>query len=409
MRYGGAVVTPWPSGSGTNESPTNLRTLGRVRVLEALTEAGRLSRPDLTRRTGLARATVSSVLSDLIAAGTVSDEEPQGDDRAPQNGRPARLLTLAPAAAYALGIDIGHDHVRCMLCDLSGRPRWDRQVSLAVDDAPGDALRLATDLIAEATADLPGNRVLGVGVGIACPVDQRTGTLYAEGIMPGWVDVRPIDELTATTGHPVRIINDANAGVLAESRYGVAQHSRDTIYLRVSPGIGLGVISAGRMLLGARGLAGELGHVSVDAGGDICRCGNRGCLETVASPAAVARLLSRSWSRTVTTGELIELIDAADRGALRALGDAADAIGRALAATIMILNPQQVVVGGELAAAGEALLEPLRQAIQRNTMRSHLRSLDVTAGDLGDSAGVRGAAALVLIDAPQRLADALAG
>jgi predicted NBD/HSP70 family sugar kinase len=115
------------------------------------------------------------------------------------------------------------------------------------------------------------------------------------------------------------VINDANACVLAERRYGAAQTSDDVTYVRLSAGIGAGIVSEGRMLLGHDGLAGEIGYVPIEANGQVCRCGNRGCLETVASPTAIAALLSRSWGRTVTASELATLIDEHDRGAVRAV------------------------------------------------------------------------------------------
>jgi predicted NBD/HSP70 family sugar kinase len=374
-------------------------------VLEALIETRRLSRPDLMRRTGLARATVGSVIADLIRAGVVTDGDANREDL--RTGRPARTLSLNRHAAYALGVDIGRDHVRVVLCDLFGEPVWDRDLHRLVDNDSGEVLTEAAELIAEAqqATGIPAERILGVGMGIACPID-RHGTLLAEGIMPGWIGVRPTDELRERTGFAVRLLNDANAAVLAEHRHGVAQHCGDVVYIRLSTGIGAGVISDGRLLLGAGGLAGELGHVIVEPSGAICRCGNRGCLETVASPAAIAKLLS---AEPTSTAELIDLVRAGDRGAIRAMEDAGDAVGRALAQAVTIVNPELVVIGGELAAAGDVLVAPIHRAVQRNAMSWHTSDLRVVPGALGDSAGVRGAAALVLADAPERLAALVAG
>ncbi|MGH6657195.1 MAG: ROK family protein, partial [Actinocrinis sp.] len=205
------------------------------------------------------------------------------------------------------------------------------------------------------------------------------------------------------TGLPVRIVNDANAGVLAERRFGAARDCADVIYLRLSSGIGAGVVCDGRMLLGHGGLAGELGHVTVEPQGAVCRCGNRGCLETVASPGAVSDVLARSWGRPVPIDELVDLLRRGERGAMRVVEDAGDAVGRALAPAVMLLNPRLIVIGGELATAGDALFGPLRRALLRNTMTSHGQPLRIEASDLGDSAGVRGAAALVLEGVPEHL------
>jgi predicted NBD/HSP70 family sugar kinase len=372
-------------------------------VLQALTGGSGLTRAELVRRTGLARATVGSVVYDLIGAGIVG--ETVGSAAAGSRaGRPPQLLSLVPSAAYAVGLDIGHDHVRVILLDVVGTSRWDDNRDLAVDGDPDRTLGVAVDLIDRAIAATGVHRtkILGVGVGIACPVDARGGELYAEGIMPGWVGVRPAAELARRTGLAARIINDANAGVLAERRFGAARDCADVIYLRLAAGVGAGVVCDGRML-GQHGLAGELGHVRVEPRGRLCRCGNRGCLETVASPTAIADLLARSWGRPVSTAELAELLRSGDRGARRAVQDAGDAVGRALALAVTLVNPSLIVVGGDLVTAGEVLFEPMRRALDRSTMSSHTKALRIVPSALGDSAGVRGAAALVLDGAPERL------
>lgn len=373
-----------------------------MRILQALTQRRSLSRAELVQRTGLARATVGSVVYDLIDAGIVRESANTGPTGA-RTGRPPQMLSLAPEAGYAIGIDVGHDHVRATLTDLVGAPQWDCSVALAVDDDPERALRTAERLIEAAIAEteVARGKILGIGLGIACPVDASTGQLHAEDIMAGWVGVRPTDELADRTGLAVQIINDANAGALAERRFGAARDVANVVYLRLSSGIGAGVVCDGRMLLGHDGLAGELGHVTVEPQGTLCRCGNRGCLETVASPTAIAEQLGRGRGEPVH--DIDALLAAGDRGTLRAIEDAGEAVGRALAMTVMLLNPELIVVGGDLVSAGEALFEPMRRTISRTIMRSQQNSLRIVPGALGDSAGVLGAAALVLDTVPERL------
>jgi predicted NBD/HSP70 family sugar kinase len=378
-----------------------------VRVLQALTETPRLSRTDLVQRTGLARATVGSVVYDLIGAGIVAeiaDAAPGG-----RTGRPPQLLSLRPDAGYAIGLDIGHDHVRAMLTDLVGTSCWDDTEPLDVDDDPRGTLNVAIRLVdtAIAEAGVRHDRVLGIGLGIACPVDAGQGELHAENIMPRWAGTRPADELAQRTGLTTRIINDADAGVLAERRFGAAQGCGNVVYLRLASGIGAGVVCDGRMVHGRDGLAGELGHVTVDPYGAICRCGRRGCLETVASPTAIAELLSRGRPSPVRVADLAELVRTGDSGAVRMIEDAGEAVGRALASAVMLLNPELIVIGGDLVAAEDVLLEPLRRTLQRDTMHAQHQALRVVASTLGDSAGVRGAAALVLDTLPERLSPDL--
>ena len=398
------MAQPLRDTSASTGAPINLRRLGRVRVLRALSENRCLSRAELVQQTGLARASVGSVIFDLISAGLV-EETADLATPAIRTGRPPQLLSLVPTAAYALGVDIGHDHVRTVLTDLVGTPQWDRSQKLEVDHHPDQTLATATALIDQAVTDsgVSRDKILGLGMGIACPVDSSSGELSAEGIMPGWVDVRPADELAGGTGLPVRIVNDANAGVLAERRFGAARESGDVVYLRLSSGIGAGIICGGHMLLGYSGVAGELGHVTVEPHGAVCRCGSRGCLETVASPTAIAALLARSWARPVSDSDLPDLLRSGDRGTLRAIEDAGDAVGRVLAPAVLLLNPELIVIGGELASVGEPLFEAISRAIARSIMSSHARALRIVASTLGDSAGVRGAAALVLDTAPERL------
>jgi predicted NBD/HSP70 family sugar kinase len=251
---------------------------------------------------------------------------------------------------------------------------------------------------------VPRERVLGVGVGIACPVETRSDTLYAEGIMADWVGVRPAQELSRRTGLAAELINDANAGALAESLYGAARSCDHMIYVRLSAGIGAGIVADGQLHTGGNGLAGEVGHLQVEPDGRVCRCGNRGCLETVASPVAIADLLARSWHRSVDTDELFALLEAGDHGAQRAVEDAGEAVGRCIAAMVTLFDPELVVVGGELANAGETLFEPMRRSIRRHVMPRAATLHRIVAGELDDRAAVLGAAGLILARAPDVLA-----
>ena len=174
--------------------------------------------------------------------------------------------------------------------------------------------------------------------------------------------------------------------------------------MRLSAGIGAGIVTDGRLLLGATGLAGEIGHVPAQPDGRLCRCGNRGCLETVAAPDAIARLLRDSWGEPVTAADLPRLVRSGNAGALRAVGDAADAVGRALANLVTLVNPAVVVVGGDLAVLGDALFAPLRYALRRYALPSVARDLVVVPGELGDRAEALGAAGAVLAGVPQYLA-----
>lgn len=383
----------------------NLREEGRLRVLQALHDSAGTSRPELGRVTGLSRATVSSLVADMIAAGLVCEDNGLAEPENRSTGRPAQPLSLNRSAAYAVGADIGHTHVRVALCDLYGTPVWDQVEMKEVDGAPHETLDLAADLIERALREcfVPRERVLGLGADIASPV-RSDGSLGADGIMPGWAGIRPGAELERRTGLAAQLINDANAGALAEHRYGAGRDTDDMVYVRLSAGIGAGIVAAGRLLLGTGGLAGEIGHLHVVQAGPVCRCGNRGCLETVASPVAIARLLQDSWGRPITPDDLPRLLAGNSTGALRVLEDAGEAIGRALAGLVTLFNPQMIVIGGDLAATGERLAGPIRHTIARHALPSAVPQVTIVTGELGSSAEVRGAASRVLAHAPRSLA-----
>jgi predicted NBD/HSP70 family sugar kinase len=387
------------------KEPWSPRELSRLRVIEALSRRPGMSRTQLGQEAGLSRPTVASVLEELEEAGIVEQlAEPEDDARPRPMGRPPIPIRLAPRAAFAVGLDFGHRHVRAALCDLSGRPVADDWSEAEVDSAPGDSLDLAhalvLGLLTRAEAD-PGD-VIGVGMGLAAPVDAATGTAYVEGILPGWGGLRPAAEMEARLGLPVKLENDANVGALGEHRFGAAREARDIAYVRLSAGIGLGLILNGAPYRGRLGIAGELGHVrAVESGGALCRCGNRGCLETVASAAAVADALG------VHVPSVVELVEAGDERALRAVAAAGEAVGDAVAAVVNVLNPELVVIGGELAGAGDVLLDPLRSAIAASVIGPAAAAVETRVGALGERGEVLGAAALVLAGAPELLARRL--
>ncbi len=317
------------------------------------------------------------------------------------------MVSMAPNARYAVGVDIGHDHVRIAVCGLLGGIVAESEARREVDLAPHETLDLAASRVRQALTEhtIDTAAVIGLGLGIAAPVHTGSGWIEAPGIMPGWVGINPVQEMHSRTGLNVYVINDADAGALGEHSYGAGRGVDDLLYVRLSAGIGAGVIAGRRPLRGSAGMAGELGHVHVVENGPICRCGNRGCLETVASPVAIAHLLSQSWHRPVTSPELMQLVQDGDPGACRAVEDAAAHVGLAIAAAVNLLNPRLVIIGGDLARAGELLLDPIRTTIRRAVLPATAAQVSVVCGQLAEHAEVLGAASLALADVPQRLTE----
>ncbi len=382
-----------PAGSGSLES---LRERNRRELIDTLRRHGSASRADLARLTGLSRSTVSTLVADLQAGGLVVEHDPRARAAradTPQQGRPPTLLTLDRSAGLVLGIDFGHEHVHVAIADLSRTILAERVRALDVDRSAQRALDVAVELADEvvSAADVDGDRILGVGVALSGPIDPDNGTVHAGKILPSWADVKPVDELAARLGLRVHLDNDANLGALAEVTLGAGIGARDAIYIMVSGGVGAGLILGGELYRGSGGTAGELGHVLVDESGPICRCGNRGCLEMMAGGNAILGLLRPSHGDDMTIGKVMELVAQGDSGARRAIADAGRILGRSIAAIVNAFNPELVIVGGRVSAAGDVLLHPMREAVDRYAIPSAAADVRIARGVLGDRAEVLGA------------------
>jgi len=383
--------TAGPSGS--------LRERNRLRIVDELRRAGRSSRADLVRTTGLSRTTVSKLVAELQAEGIVVERPPESDG-APATGggigRPPVALALAPAAGGAIGIDFGHDFIRVAVADLAGVVLAEARREFDVDRQSPAAIDLACELIdellAEAALDL--ERIIGVGVAVSAPI-LRDADGSAQ-ILPGWAAFAPVDALERRLGRPVLMDNDANLGALAEVRHGAGRGAVDVLYLMLSSGIGAGLIADGRLVRGRHGITGEIGHVVVDPNGAICRCGNRGCLETVAAAPALLAPLAPLHGRDMTLQELVRLARDGDEGCRRLIADAGQAVGLVAGSICNVFNPELIIVGGEMIVAGDVLVDAVRSGVARAVMPAIRADAQIVAATLGDRAEMLGAVGLVL-------------
>jgi predicted NBD/HSP70 family sugar kinase/biotin operon repressor len=386
--------------AGAGGSLASLRELNRLRIVDALRRSGSASRSELVKLTGLSRTTVTSLVSELQDTGLVVELADGDGGKAVQagRGRPPVLLRLDPSAGAVVGIDFGHTHLRVAVADLSSTVLAERSTEFDVDLEAGPALDTAVQMIAEVLADagLTHDHVVGVGAGMPGPIDRRTGTVGSSVILPGWQGLNPAAELTRRLQMPVEVDNDANLGALAEHVFGAGRGTSALVYVKISSGIGSGLVLGGRLYHGATGVAGELGHVQVQPDGALCRCGNRGCLETVASSGPLLALLRPVHGEELTSAGLLELLAAGDIGARRVVNDAGRAVGRVVADLCNHLNPGVVVVGGELSGAGAPLFDGIRESVDRHALPGAAAAVRILPAELGDRAEMLGALALVI-------------
>jgi predicted NBD/HSP70 family sugar kinase len=371
-----------------------LRGSNRLRVIEAVQQRGGASRVEVVRTTGLSRSTVSSVVADLLAERVLVEQRDQHTlTSAGAVGRPATLLTLNPDIGALVGVHLRHDGVRVAVADLAGTVQAESLGELDVDhhahDAIGHVLDQVPALVAEAGADQ--RRLLGVGVAVSAPIVSGPDGPRPAGL---WRGVDVVRELGSAFGVPVHLDNDANLGGMAEWIFGAGRGADNLVYVMMADGVGAGLIVDGRLHRGAHGGAGELGHVVVNPDGQVCRCGSRGCLETVSGTEALTASLRHSYGPDVTLPTVLNLVHTGDPGARRAVADAGRAVGKALAGICAVLDPQLVVVGGQLAAAGAPLLDGVREELSRWLPPTLGDGLSVLAGQLGVRAEVRGAIAM---------------
>ena len=376
------------------------RERSALRVLEFLWRAGPANRVDVVRGTSLSRATVSKLVGELQAQGLVAEwRGPLGE--APRSGRPPTLLAVNPAIGAFGGVDFGHSSVRVAIADAAGSLVAEDRQDLDVDNEAERAITVAVDglraLMSEARP--PRGRLLGVGAAISAPVRRDTGGLAAAGILPGWSAVSPKDELERRLGVPAHVGNDANLGALAEVRTGAARGASDVVYLMLSSGVGGGVVLDGALFTGHSGMTGELGHVQVDPGGARCRCGNRGCLETVAGAQALLARLCHELGETIGLAEAVARAHAGDERCRAMFRDAGVAAGRVAGGICNVVNPEWVIVGGDLIIAGDVLVDGVRDGLEQTTIPAVRADVRVAATTLGDRAELLGAIGLAIAEA----------
>ncbi|MCK2220140.1 ROK family protein [Actinomadura sp. ATCC 31491] len=384
-------------------------------VLGLLRKHGPLSRGELGKLCRLSRTTLYDILAELVATGAVVPAGQQ-DDAPRGRGRPAETLALNPGAGQAIGIDFARRALHVAAVNLAheivgaaSEPHdadlpWEQRVDLAerlVGRLGGGDLRLGA--------------LSAIGAGVVGPVGgpaDGPADSPADGppdgpghAGPGTDPDEPLPHpaqvlLRERFGVPVLLDNNTRLAALGEAIWGAATGGRDVLYLRLSHGVGGGLVIAGSLHRGAYGLSGEFGHIVVDPRGRPCSCGGTGCLETVASVRAVLDAYRARGGRAADVPGLVRAAEQGEPGALGLLAEVGADIGGVLAALCNAIGPSVIVVGGELAEAGPALLEPIERTLDARVMPISRHRVSLRRATLGEAAGALGGIALVLHESP---------
>ena len=388
--------------SGRSIDQTQVRRSNLGLVLQTIALDGPVSRAALTSRVGLNKATISSIVGELIASGLVATEE---GGRSGTVGRPAQLLRVSGARYAAIGLELDFDQIILGAPDLSGATRltsrstFDARAAgpVGTAEAIADIARNALDTLA---AD--GLSVVDVSVTVDAVVDHVSGTIVSAPDL-GWQAV-PFRELLAEALAPLRgplhIDNDANVAALAEQSLGAARGLRDFVYVWGSSGIGAGIVCGGQLYRGSHGFGGEIGHTTIDRDGPLCDCGRRGCLGMLAAADVLLEKagVPNGASLAERTADLAVLARSGNRRALEAMSDVGAALGTGIASLANVLDPEAFVLGGAYATLAEWLAPPIQSELDRRAPGAEGTQCRVLVSTLGDVGPSTGAAELRLRD-----------
>ena len=349
------------------------------------------TRSAIVGATGLSRAAIAQRVDLLIERGLLVETEPAPTDR----GRPPLALDLSDARIVVAGCDLGATHSRLAVATLSGRVLAERARPIDINAGPDAVLAgVQTDLeelLAE--AGRPADHLRAIGIGVPGPVEFASGTVVRPPIMAGWDGCRVPAYFEGRYAAPVLVDNDVNTMALGE--YTHRQASRHLLYVKVGTGIGCGVVSDGVLHRGASGAAGDIGHIQLPGHEDVlCHCGNTGCVEAVASGAAIAAALRSQGTDAERGADVVRLVSEGHAAARRQVRLAGQRIGEVLASLVSFHNPDTIVIGGILAQLHEDLLADVRAVIYRRALPLATRSLAIETSVLGERAGVMGSVRL---------------
>jgi len=368
--------------------------MGPGDVLRLIRDAGTITRSELIARSGLGRSTVSQRVDALLERKLIHEagEAPSA------GGRPPSTLAFNADCGLVLAADLGATHSRVALTDLGGTPLAEQREDIEIAAGPDTVLAWVQDRFDSLVdqAHRSADEIRCVGVGVPGPVEFARGRPVIPPIMPGWDGFDIPQRLRERLAVPVLVDNDVNIMALGEQR-STWPDCEHLLFVKVGTGIGCGIVVDGDVYRGDQGAAGDIGHIRLaDHDEVVCECGNVGCLEAVASGRALARQLRALGVEARDSRDVVNLVRAHDKHAVRLIRQAGRQLGEVLASLVNALNPKVIVIGGDVAEAHEQLFAGVREIVYQRSTPLGTRQLQIVRSSLGDRAGIIGAAALAI-------------
>lgn len=375
---------------GTNLE--DVQEMNRSLVIKLLRKKQVCSRADLAKESGLNTSTITNIVNELIKWGLIVETGVIDGAK----GRRSIGITLNSAPYKIIGIRLARKWIAIGLYDLNGNEYGTKQIPILKSDDSMTALNKMKEMISEAFRANPDGRIIAIGLVTPGPLIRSEGRIALMTHFPGWEKINIKEELTNDYGVPVYIEHDANAGGLAQWWFGEKHQDQDRgimIYVAAGQGIGASIVIDGNVYRGALGMAGEIGHMSIDYQGTPCECGHRGCLETYCSTSALLKSLGEEYSSLQTVWESLKEGDQAVTGAVR---QAAWYLGFGLVNVINAFNPDRMIIGDEWSAAGELLIDTVKDVLKSNLLQDVYNRLSVELSSPGKDYILMGAAAIAI-------------
>lgn len=354
-------------------------------ILDTIRRHAPISRAKVSELTGLNKATVSNLVQELSAHHLLQEIGPGKSS----GGRKPQMLLFNGQAGYAIGVELSVNQMTAILTDLEGNivaEAEDTLIDHDVESVTKHMITLVNRLAKQAPPSPYG--MIGIGVGVPGMVDDDGTVLFAPNL--GWDMVPMRRMLEEELGLPVTIDNEANAGAQGELSFGAGQDARHLLYISAGSGIGSGIIINGELYKGARGYAGESGHMSIEADGKACSCGNRGCWELYASEKSYAD--KRGLLPSNRTSELVSHADAGHAETIRHFQEVGRYLGIGITNLVNGFNPQSVIIGGPLSDAKTWIEDSLQQVVAERTLPYHRELMEIRFAELGSRSTMIGAA-----------------
>lgn len=375
-----------------------MKSVNKSIILNKIRTNAPISRAEIAKETKLTPPTVSSNVRELIEQGLVKESELGVS----QGGRKPTMLLINNKAFYVIGVDAGPEKIECILSDLSGKIVGRMSKKLRTPITNGQFLKNLKESVSQViqTATVDTEKIVGIGVAMHGVVEVETGTsLYAPNL--GLINVPIKEELEREFELEVKVENDARAMALGESWFGDHGGLTSMLAINLGRGVGAGLVIDGKLYHGAQDIAGEVGHMTIDLHGEICECGNRGCLQTFATGPAIAKRAGKFINEkdVPITGERVyELALGGNEDCIKILQESGVTIGIGLANLIHIINPEKIVLGGGVTKSEKFMLPTIRKTVNERLLTARAKQTDITVSEFGADATIIGAVALLLVD-----------